>query len=134
MKNTILKAIIALVLIIAITMADFIFVGASLVTYALEGNNSTNHKNVKFTAYFKDEEDKLNLSLKDVDGEVLVISNFTIYADAISCNRPSLFNSMKQDEAREFYNEFLEKLSSFEGNNLTTWISTKPKPSGAKIP
>jgi D-tyrosyl-tRNA(Tyr) deacylase len=62
---------------------------------------------------FKDNEDKLNLSLKDVDGEVLVISNFTIYADAISCNRPSLFNSMKQDEAREFYNEFLEKLENF---------------------
>ena len=62
---------------------------------------------------FKDDEDKLNLSLNDVNGEVLVISNFTIYADAISCNRPSLFNSMKQDEAREFYNEFLEKLEGF---------------------
>ncbi len=62
---------------------------------------------------FKDDEDKLNLSLNDVGGEVLVISNFTIYADAKSCNRPSLFTSMKQDEAREFYNEFLQRLENY---------------------
>lgn len=71
---------------------------------------------------FKDDEDKLNLSLNDVGGEVLVISNFTIYADAKSCNRPSLFNSMKQDEAREFYNEFLQRLESYLPNKVKCGI------------
>lgn len=70
-------------------------------------------KKISNLRIFKDDEDKLNLSLNDVNGEVLVISNFTIYADAKSCNRPSLFTSMKQDEAREFYNEFLKRLEFY---------------------
>jgi len=59
MKNKVLKITMIMLLIIAMTMSDFIFVGMNLITYALEDiDNSTSHNNVKFSVYFKAESDK----------------------------------------------------------------------------
>lgn len=55
---------------------------------------------------FEDENQKMNLSLYDVGGDVLSISQFTLYADASSGNRPSFINAMKGVEAKELYEHF----------------------------
>lgn len=59
---------------------------------------------------FEDENDRMNLSLKDVDGEALVISQFTLCADCKKGNRPSFFSSARPQEAEELYEYFMEKL------------------------
>lgn len=48
---------------------------------------------------FTDENDKMNLSLADIDGEVLVISNFTLYADCSHGRRPNFMKAAKPDIA-----------------------------------
>ncbi|MBP5444600.1 MAG: D-tyrosyl-tRNA(Tyr) deacylase [Acholeplasmatales bacterium] len=58
---------------------------------------------------FPDSNDKLNLSIKDVDGKILSISQFTLYGDARKGNRPS-FTSALKDGAKELYLEFNEIL------------------------
>jgi len=61
---------------------------------------------------FEDNDGKMNLSLLDVQGEILSISQFTLYADASGGRRPSFVNAMKPDEASRLYDYFNEKLRS----------------------
>ena len=59
---------------------------------------------------FSDENDKMNLSLKDVNGELLIISQFTLYGDCKkSGNRPSFSDSAKPDLAIPLYEYFVEE-------------------------
>ncbi len=56
---------------------------------------------------FQDENDKINLSLSDVGGDLLVVSQFTLYADCRKGNRPNFIQAGKPDEAERLYNYFV---------------------------
>lgn len=59
---------------------------------------------------FEDENDKMNLSIKDVGGEMLIVSQFTLYGDASHGNRPSFTEAARPEEANSLYEYFCEKV------------------------
>ncbi|WP_099158623.1 D-aminoacyl-tRNA deacylase [Virgibacillus ndiopensis] len=59
---------------------------------------------------FEDENEKMNLSLKDVDGSVLSISQFTLYGDTRKGRRPNFLQAAKPDHANNMYQRFNELL------------------------
>ena len=62
---------------------------------------------------FEDEEEKMNLSLEDVKGKVLIISQFTLYGNSIKGNRPSFIEAAKPHFAKELYLKFIEEFKNF---------------------
>lgn len=56
-----------------------------------------------------DEDGKMNLSLLDIDGELLVVSQFTLYGDARKGRRPSFVKAMRPDVAEEMYERFIDR-------------------------
>ena len=61
---------------------------------------------------FPDEDDVMNKSIVDFGGDILSISQFTLYGDAKKGNRPSYINALKNDEAKPLYDAFNEELRS----------------------
>ncbi len=64
---------------------------------------------------FDDKDGIMNLSIKDVDKDILSISQFTLYADTKKGNRPSYVDAMKSDQAKKLYDIFNQKLKD---NNI----------------
>ncbi len=62
---------------------------------------------------FNDENGNMNKSLKEVNGEILSISQFTLYGDIKKGNRPSFIDAMKFDEAATMYDLFNKELSKY---------------------
>jgi D-tyrosyl-tRNA(Tyr) deacylase len=59
---------------------------------------------------FEDSNGKMNLSVMDVDGEILVVSQFTLYGDVLKGRRPSFDRSLNKEEAKKLYDEFIKLL------------------------
>ncbi len=69
---------------------------------------------------FTDENDKMNLSLADIGGSVVVVSNFTLYADCSHGRRPSFIKAARPEISEPLYEFFCEKLREFGINDVQT--------------
>lgn len=93
-------------------------IGAGLLIFLGVGETDT-ESDLKYIAdksvglrIFSDENDKMNLSVEDIGGEVLVISQFTLYGDCRKGKRPSFSKSMEPVTANKMYEQFIAELKS----------------------
>lgn len=87
-----------------------------LVGYTNGDNKETNTKAAKKISnlrIFEDDNGKMNLSLRDVGGSILSISQFTLYANTSNGNRPSFVDAMNPKDAKELYLHFNEVLREY---------------------
>ena len=67
--------------------------------------------------FAEDENEKMNFSVKDIKGEVLIISQFTLYGDAQKGNRPGFTDAAKPDEAVPLYEKFINRVKENLGES-----------------
>lgn len=91
-------------------------IGLGLVVYFGVAQGDTTDKAVYLARkianlrVFEDDNKKMNLSVKDVNGEILAVSQFTLLGDVSHGNRPSYSNAEEPTKANEMYQFFMEKL------------------------
>ena len=71
---------------------------------------------------FNDDQNKMNLSIKYINGEILLISQFTLFASTKKGNRPSFTKSMHPDQAIPLYNKFIEILEYSFKKSIQTGV------------
>ncbi|MGC8976767.1 MAG: D-aminoacyl-tRNA deacylase [Candidatus Ratteibacteria bacterium] len=59
---------------------------------------------------FEDEDGKMNYSVSDINGEIMIISQFTLYGDCVKGNRPDFTNAEKKENAKKIFEKFVEKI------------------------
>ena len=69
---------------------------------------------------FSDENDQMNLSVQDIDGDVIVVSQFTLHASTKKGNRPSYIKAAKPDIAIPLYQKFISQLETDLGKKIQT--------------
>jgi D-tyrosyl-tRNA(Tyr) deacylase len=60
---------------------------------------------------FNDENGKMNLALKDIGGQCMIVSQFTLYADTKKGNRPSYIRAARPEQAIPLYESFIQKMN-----------------------
>ena len=98
-------------------------IGKGMVILVGIKNNDT-EEDVMFVAdkctnlrIFGDDKIKMNLALKDINGEVLVISQFTLYSETSKGNRPSFIEAAKPELAVPLYNKFIKRMKENLGQD-----------------
>ena len=71
---------------------------------------------------FSDENEKMNLSISDVDGEILIISQFTLFASTKKGNRPSFLLAAKPEKAIPLFQLFIDKMEKETSKKIATGI------------
>ena len=69
---------------------------------------------------FSDEEGKMNLDLQAVDGDILLVSQFTLYAQTKKGNRPSFIEAARPEQAIPLYEAMIEELTTKSGKQIQT--------------
>lgn len=69
---------------------------------------------------FSDAEGKMNLSVKDIQGDIMLVSQFTLLGNALKGNRPSFINAARPEEAIPLYKAMIEQLSEDLGKPVAT--------------
>ncbi len=69
---------------------------------------------------FEDENEKMNYNIEKVNGELLIISNFTLYGNAYDGFRPSFSDAMMPAKAEDMYNKFIEECKKYPFHKIAT--------------